>query len=80
MKIAQNILNTGSKRVLVYRIFEVDEEPKEPETKEELEKMMKEGKAVVFHGLFLKAHGIPGLDDWFAESETKNGLSFENIR
>ena len=73
------MLQKGSKHLLVYRIFEVAEDAKEPADKKDLEELMKERKAIVFHGTFSKSHAIPRLEEWFAENGTENGIFWENV-
>uniref|UniRef100_A0A0N5BIS1 N-acetyllactosaminide beta-1,3-N-acetylglucosaminyltransferase n=1 Tax=Strongyloides papillosus TaxID=174720 RepID=A0A0N5BIS1_STREA len=65
---AKKVLKKDKKAVLVYRIFEVDYEKLEdgPENKKELEGMMKNNKAFIFHHTFKGGHDISKLDEWFA--------------
>ena len=78
LSVAQETLQNSS-RILVYRVFEIEHGEKEPETKRDLEKLMNDKKAVIFHGAYYPAHAIPNLKEWFSENTTRAGISIENI-
>ncbi|KAE9553944.1 hypothetical protein FO519_002870 [Halicephalobus sp. NKZ332] len=67
------------KTVLVYRIFEVENDrPREPHplTKEQLKNLLKNEKAREFHSGFGNGHKIPYLQDWLKEDS--EGIQFYN--
>uniref|UniRef100_A0A914YLN4 Uncharacterized protein n=1 Tax=Panagrolaimus superbus TaxID=310955 RepID=A0A914YLN4_9BILA len=63
--LAKTTLDKDPKTVLVYRIFEVSNKAKKmPETKKDLQKLLRQNKAQEFHK-FYGAHSIPKLQEWF---------------
>uniref|UniRef100_A0AC35FPY9 Uncharacterized protein n=1 Tax=Panagrolaimus sp. PS1159 TaxID=55785 RepID=A0AC35FPY9_9BILA len=63
--LAKATLDNDPKTVLVYRIFEVANSVKKmPETKKELQALLRKNKAQEFHK-FYGAHSIPKLQEWF---------------
>lgn len=70
LNLALQILIFDPKQVLVYRIFEIDENAKWPRNKTELFELMEENKAVTFHELFNNGgHKISYLKEWFQHQE-----------
>uniref|UniRef100_A0AC35UCK1 Glycosyltransferase family 92 protein n=1 Tax=Rhabditophanes sp. KR3021 TaxID=114890 RepID=A0AC35UCK1_9BILA len=63
---ARKLLTQNTKRVLVYRIFEVDDSAEVmPRNKEMLYDLMAKRKAQIFHRSYPKGHAIPLLGEWF---------------
>ncbi|KAG5886365.1 hypothetical protein JTB14_034899 [Gonioctena quinquepunctata] len=61
-----------SKNVFVLALFEILEGHKIPETKKELQEMLRNNTAITFHQNVCKAcHRIPKGDDWIKANETK---------
>ena len=68
------------KRVLVYRVFEIEQKAAEPTEISILKDIYAKGEAIVFHARYYGvAHHIPGLKKWFQSNETKD-IDIENIR
>ncbi|CEF68027.1 N-acetyllactosaminide beta-1,3-N-acetylglucosaminyltransferase [Strongyloides ratti] len=66
LPLAEMYLGNNSKNVLVYRIFEINQNAtREPKNKKILEKMMIDNEAFIFHHYYPKGHNIPRLKQWF---------------
>uniref|UniRef100_A0A0K0FYH0 N-acetyllactosaminide beta-1,3-N-acetylglucosaminyltransferase n=1 Tax=Strongyloides venezuelensis TaxID=75913 RepID=A0A0K0FYH0_STRVS len=65
VKVAKKELKKDQNSVLVYRIFEVDENVTNlPENKTSLFTLMSNKKANIFHSYYPMGHTIPGLYEW----------------
>uniref|UniRef100_A0A0N4Z5L4 N-acetyllactosaminide beta-1,3-N-acetylglucosaminyltransferase n=1 Tax=Parastrongyloides trichosuri TaxID=131310 RepID=A0A0N4Z5L4_PARTI len=73
IKIANKELKKDSKNVLVYRIFEVQEDVVElPKNKTSLFTLMSQKKANIFHSYYPLGHTIPGLYEWINTKDSDN--------
>nr|XP_045624935.1 beta-1,4-glucuronyltransferase 1-like isoform X2 [Procambarus clarkii] len=71
--------NTTNQRVFVFSIFEVKENATAPETKSELQKMLKKGDAIPFHkNVCAKCHNVPMSKEWVA-APVKPGMSVFHV-
>lgn len=67
--------NLTENSVFVLPIFEIVSDQAIPETKAELQNMIKNNTAFVFHKkLCLMCHRVPAGDKWLAQQETSDGL------
>ncbi|CAI4221247.1 unnamed protein product [Auanema sp. JU1783] len=78
--IADRVLSNDPKRLLVYRIFEVEQNISSlPHDKKDLFELFKNGQAVVFHERYYKgAHNIDNLGSWFQMKKQERGISVSN--
>lgn len=70
-ELADRTLTEDNKKVLVYRIFEIDENAKWPKTKNDLKALLSKKEAMEFHGNFSKAHKIPHFSRWLEHEENE---------
>ncbi|CEF68806.1 N-acetyllactosaminide beta-1,3-N-acetylglucosaminyltransferase [Strongyloides ratti] len=73
VKVANKELKKDENSVLVYRIFEVDENVTNlPENKTSLFSLMSKKKANIFHSYYPMGHAIPGLYEWINTKDSDN--------
>ncbi|KAE9548386.1 hypothetical protein FO519_008400 [Halicephalobus sp. NKZ332] len=75
--LAIKALPEGSKRVLVYRIFEIDRGIPWPKSKKELKAFLNVGRAIEFHSRYSNAHQIPNLKTWLDEEDHGNTTTIQ---
>ncbi|XP_042887443.1 beta-1,4-glucuronyltransferase 1-like [Penaeus japonicus] len=62
-----DVSNSTSPRVYVFSIFEVKDNVSAPETKADLQRMLKKGDAIPFHkNVCAKCHNVPMSKEWIA--------------
>uniref|UniRef100_A0A0N4Z7M7 N-acetyllactosaminide beta-1,3-N-acetylglucosaminyltransferase n=1 Tax=Parastrongyloides trichosuri TaxID=131310 RepID=A0A0N4Z7M7_PARTI len=77
LDVGRKYLNNNSNNVLVYRIFEVKDEnlANGPKNKKDLQQMIKDKSAFIFHHFYAGAHSISKLDEWFNVTESEDGYT-----
>ena len=75
--LAIKVLTPNVKRVLVYRIFEVDHKAPWPKNKTTLSDLLESGEAVEFHSNYTDAHQIPHLKAWLDEEDHGNTTNIQ---
>ncbi|CAJ0578471.1 unnamed protein product, partial [Mesorhabditis spiculigera] len=70
-KVAETVLSADPKQLLVYRIFEVNENATSaPQNRTVLSEMLNRKEAIVFHSAYYSgAHAIAGLNEWLVENQ-----------